>query len=140
MGSPTSRRAPTPAGRRIHPVRQHRGGTVPVVRVQRRRTCRSRAIAASDQYRGCGERTLPKSIPRGRPQRALPVWQRQEIQALLLGCVGGGDLTSIREARLVAVAAIPVITASPVGQIATYPNLTPWYDFSDQFVWHRVGF
>jgi tryptophan-rich sensory protein len=33
----------------------------------------------------------------------------------------------IREARLVAVAMIPVIVASGIGQIATYPNLAPWY-------------
>ena len=33
----------------------------------------------------------------------------------------------IREARLVAVAVIPVIAASFIGQVATYPNLTPWY-------------
>ena len=33
----------------------------------------------------------------------------------------------IHEARLVAIAVIPVIAASIVGQIATYPNLTPWY-------------
>src|SRR5207248_10963272 len=31
------------------------------------------------------------------------------------------------EARLVAIAVIPVVAASIVGQIATYPNLTPWY-------------
>jgi translocator protein len=55
------------------------------------------------------------------------MWQRQEIQALLLGCVGGGDLRSIQKAWLVAVAVIPVVAASVVGQIATYPNLTPWY-------------
>jgi translocator protein len=33
----------------------------------------------------------------------------------------------MHEARLVAIAVIPVIAASIVGQIATYPNLTPWY-------------
>ena len=33
----------------------------------------------------------------------------------------------IHEARLVASAVIPVVAASIVGQIATYPNLTPWY-------------
>jgi translocator protein len=33
----------------------------------------------------------------------------------------------IHEARLVAIAVIPVVAASIVGQIATYPNLTPWY-------------
>ena len=36
-------------------------------------------------------------------------------------------MTSTREARLVAVAVTPVVVASVVGQIATYPNLTPWY-------------
>ena len=33
----------------------------------------------------------------------------------------------IHEARLVAVAVIPVVAASVIGQVATYPNLTPWY-------------
>src|SRR5438477_10778816 len=33
----------------------------------------------------------------------------------------------IHEPRLVAIAVIPVVAASIVGQIATYPNLTPWY-------------
>jgi tryptophan-rich sensory protein len=33
----------------------------------------------------------------------------------------------IQEARLVGIAVIPVIAASIIGQIATYPNLTPWY-------------
>jgi translocator protein len=33
----------------------------------------------------------------------------------------------IHEARLVAVAAIPVVAVSVIGQLATYPNLTPWY-------------
>jgi translocator protein len=33
----------------------------------------------------------------------------------------------IHEARLVAIAVIPVFAALIVGQIATYPNLTPWY-------------
>lgn len=33
----------------------------------------------------------------------------------------------IHEARLVAVAVIPVLAAFVIGQIATYPNLTPWY-------------
>jgi benzodiazapine receptor len=32
-----------------------------------------------------------------------------------------------REARLVAVAVIPVAVASVIGQIGTFPNLTPWY-------------
>jgi benzodiazapine receptor len=32
-----------------------------------------------------------------------------------------------REARLVGVAVIPVAVASVIGQLATYPNLTPWY-------------
>jgi tryptophan-rich sensory protein len=31
------------------------------------------------------------------------------------------------EARLVAVAVIPVAVASVIGQLAAYPNLTPWY-------------
>lgn len=34
---------------------------------------------------------------------------------------------SVRAARLVSVAVIPVVAASLIGQIATYPNLTPWY-------------
>jgi translocator protein len=33
----------------------------------------------------------------------------------------------IHEARHVAVAVIPVVAASVIGQIATYPNLTTWY-------------
>src|SRR5437762_7886975 len=33
----------------------------------------------------------------------------------------------IHEARLVASAVIPVVAASIVGQIATFPNLTSWY-------------
>src|SRR5579864_9200507 len=33
----------------------------------------------------------------------------------------------IREVRLVGVAVIPVIAAFVLGQIATFPNLTPWY-------------
>jgi len=33
----------------------------------------------------------------------------------------------IREARLVAVAVIPIAAATIVGQLATFPNLTPWY-------------
>jgi translocator protein len=33
----------------------------------------------------------------------------------------------IHEARLAAIAVIPVVAASIVGQIATYLNLTPWY-------------
>ena len=33
----------------------------------------------------------------------------------------------IHEARLVALAVIPVAAASAIGQIATYPNLAPWY-------------
>ena len=33
----------------------------------------------------------------------------------------------IHEARLIAVAVIPVVAASVVGQLATFPNLTPWY-------------
>jgi TspO/MBR family len=32
-----------------------------------------------------------------------------------------------REARLVGVAVIPVAVASVIGQLAAYPNLTPWY-------------
>jgi translocator protein len=31
------------------------------------------------------------------------------------------------EARLIAVAVIPVAAAFVLGQIATFPNLTPWY-------------
>jgi hypothetical protein len=33
----------------------------------------------------------------------------------------------IREARLLALAVIPVAAASLIGQLAAYPNLTPWY-------------
>lgn len=33
----------------------------------------------------------------------------------------------IHEACLIAVAAIPVTAASVIAQLATYPNLTPWY-------------
>jgi benzodiazapine receptor len=33
----------------------------------------------------------------------------------------------IREARLLALAVIPVAAASLIGQLAVYPNLTPWY-------------
>jgi len=33
----------------------------------------------------------------------------------------------IHEARLIAVAVVPVVAASVIGQIAAYPNLTPWY-------------
>jgi translocator protein len=33
----------------------------------------------------------------------------------------------IHEARHVAIAVIPVVAASVIGQVATYPNLTPWY-------------
>ena len=32
-----------------------------------------------------------------------------------------------RRARRVAIAVIPVVAASLIGQIATFPNLTPWY-------------
>jgi translocator protein len=31
------------------------------------------------------------------------------------------------DVRVIAVAVIPVIAASALGQLATYPNLTPWY-------------
>jgi len=34
---------------------------------------------------------------------------------------------SISEARRVALAGVPVAAASVIGQLATYPNLTPWY-------------
>ena len=34
---------------------------------------------------------------------------------------------ALHEARLVAIAVIPVVATSVIGQIATYPNLTPWY-------------
>src|SRR5689334_9202148 len=33
----------------------------------------------------------------------------------------------IHEARHVAIAVIPLVAASVIGQVATYPNLTPWY-------------
>jgi translocator protein len=33
----------------------------------------------------------------------------------------------IHEARLIAVAVIPVVAAFVLGQIATFPNLSPWY-------------
>jgi translocator protein len=40
---------------------------------------------------------------------------------------GNAKARLIREVRLVAVAVIPVVAASFIGQLATYPNLTPWY-------------
>lgn len=33
----------------------------------------------------------------------------------------------MQKARLVSIAVIPVVAVSVIGQIATYPNLTPWY-------------
>ena len=54
------------------------------------------------------------------------MWKRQKVQAVLLGVGGRAELTSIREGRLAAIAVIPIVTASVIGQIATYPNLTPW--------------
>ena len=33
----------------------------------------------------------------------------------------------IREAGYAALAAIAVVSASVIGQLATFPNLTPWY-------------
>jgi translocator protein len=45
----------------------------------------------------------------------------------LSGMRDNGKAGFVREARLVAVAVIPVAAASVIGQFATYPNLTPWY-------------
>ncbi len=45
----------------------------------------------------------------------------------LSGMRDNGKVGFVREARLVAVAVMPVAAAFILGQLATFPNLAPWY-------------
>ena len=47
----------------------------------------------------------------------------------------------VQQSWVIAVAVIPVIAASVLGQLATYPNLTPWYaGLVKPSFNHRIGF
>jgi translocator protein len=72
-----------------------------------------------------GRAQHPQSIvrPRSFDPIALSARARQVPTAFYM-CA---SKSLISEARLVSLAVIPVVAASLIGQIATYPNLTPWY-------------
>ena len=69
--------------RSLHPVRRHRRRTVDVVRLQPERRERQRSIFSRSRRAMVAERAGRQSVQRRRPQRPVPLRQRQEIQEML---------------------------------------------------------
>jgi hypothetical protein len=87
-------------------------------------------LAIDSKLRGCDAvaRRVEDVAPSGYAVDRAAVRQKKTGRPVRYKLNAWWDETAvIREARLLALAVIPVAAASLIGQLAAYPNLTPWY-------------